>query len=307
LTSSRLLRTKLAKRRVWRRIFLERLTEPLHLNLLSIPVLAFGSYRSKTAWDLVVRQPYAFGVLEAADIALAHGLSAVTLIEVGVASGAGLMNLASIAERVSRETGIRCEVHGFDTGGGMPQPVDYRDHPDLYQSGDFGMDADALRATLPAGTELHLGPLSSTIPDFLERSRASAPIGFVVLDVDYWSSTVDALELFKDKPEQYLPRTVVYVDDIALDGHNSAAGARLAIREFNEATPRRRLEHHAFLENRRIFHRAAWIKQTMFLHVLDHPQRSHVAPVATKRYIENPYLTSPQPKELFHPGRRPAP
>src|SRR5207245_961822 len=120
-------------------------------------------------------------------------------------------------ERVSRETGIRCEVHGFDTGSGMPPPVDYRDHPDLYQQGDFGMDPDVLRATLPAGTELHLGPLSSTIPAFLEGLPASAPIGFVVLDVDYWSSTGEALELFKSEPEHYLPRTVVYVDDIALD------------------------------------------------------------------------------------------
>lgn len=300
-----MLRTKLAKRRVWRRIFLERLTEPLHLNLLSVPVLAFGSFRSKTAWDLVVRQPYAFGALEAADIARASGLSAITLIEVGVASGAGLINLSSIAERVSRETGISCEVHGFDSGIGMPPPTDYRDHPDLYQHGDFGMDAEALLRTLPAGTELHLGPLSSTIPKFLERSRVSAPIGFVALDVDYWSSTVDALELFKGQPENYLPRTIVYVDDIALDSHNSASGARLAIRGFNEAMPRRRLEQHAFLENRRIFRRASWIKQTMFLHVLDHPRRSQPAPVATKRYIENPHLSSAQPRELFHPGRPP--
>src|SRR5205807_4400526 len=135
-----------------------------------------------TAWDLVVRQPYAFGALEAADIGRASGLSAVTLVEIGVASGAGLMNLAYVAERVSKETGIRCEVHGFDSGTGMPPPVDYRDHPDLYQHGDFTMDVHALRAMLPAGTGLHLGPLSSTIPKFLQQLAVSAPIGFVVLD-----------------------------------------------------------------------------------------------------------------------------
>ena len=305
MTASRVLRSKLAKRRVWRRVFLERLTEPLHLNALSLLVLGFGSYRSKTAWDLVVRQPYAFGALEAADIALASGLSAVTLIEVGVASGGGLMNLASIAERVSKETGVRCEVHGFDSGAGMPAAVDYRDHPDLYQEGDFAMDEVALRAALPQGTKLHLGPLSSTIPRFLADASFSAPVGFVALDVDYWSSTVDALELLKGQPESYLPRTVVYVDDVALSEHNSAAGASLAIREFNEATPSRRLERHAFLEDRRIFRNAGWIKQTMFLHVLDHPRRAQPAVVDTKRHMENPYLGTPQPKELFHPGRSP--
>jgi hypothetical protein len=298
-----LLRTKLAKRRVWRRILAERLAEPLHLNLLSLCVLAFGSYRSKIAWDLVVRQHYAFGALEAADIAKACDLSGVTLIEVGVASGAGLMNLALIADRVSKETGIHCEVHGFDSGTGMPAPVDYRDHPNLYAPGDFAMDADALRSVLPAGCELHLGPLNATIPRFLERVRPNAPIGFVALDVDYWSSTVDALELFKDHPEKYLPRTIVYVDDIALVEHNSAAGATLAIAEFNQAMPRRRLEPNTFLENHRIFRRPAWIKQTMFLHVLDHPRRSQPTPPA-KRYIENPYLAVPQPKERFQPETR---
>jgi hypothetical protein len=306
LSTARLLRSKLAKRRIWKRVLAERLAEPLHLNLLSIFVLALGSYRSKVAWDLVVRQHYAFGALEAADIAKACGLSAVTLLEVGVASGAGLMNLALIADQVSKETGIRCEVHGFDSGTGMPAPVDYRDHPDLYAPGDFAMDAEALRSVLPRSCDLHLGPLRSTIPRFLERVRPAAPIGFVALDVDYWSSTADALELFKDCPEKYLPRTVVYVDDIALPDHNSGAGAALAIAEFNRVMPRRRLESHPFLENNRIFRRPAWIKQTMFLHVLDHPWRSEPARAPTKRYIENPYLATPQPEECFHPDTPPA-
>lgn len=300
-----MLRRKLAKRRVWRRIFIERLTEPLHLNLLSVPVLAFGSLRSKIAWDLVVRQQYAFGVLEAVDIARANGASAITLVEIGVSSGAGLLNLASIARRVSLHTGVACEVHGFDSGTGMPAPVDYRDHPDLYQQGDFGMDAQALRTELPPATNLHLGPLASTIPSFLAEVRTEAPIGFVALDVDYWSSTVQALELFKGEPTCYLPRTVVYVDDIALGEHNSAAGARLAITEFNQAMRRRPLEPDPFLETRRVFRRAAWIKQMMFLHVLDHPRRSDIAAVTTKRYIENPYLTGAQPEELFHLPPRP--
>jgi hypothetical protein len=163
------------------------------------------------------------------------------------------------------------------------------------------MDVEALRAMLPAGTQLHLGPLSSTIPRFLERLSGSAPVGFVALDVDYWSSTVQALKLFTGDPEQYLPRTVVYVDDVALDEHNSATGTRLAIAEFNQGMAQRRLEHHDFLENRRIFRRPAWIKQTMFLHVLDHPRRSRVTPSQTKRYIENPYLEGPQPTERFDP------
>src|SRR3954451_22788552 len=143
------LRNKLAQWTRVRRILLERLTEPLHLNLLAIPVLLFGSYRTKIAWDLVIRQQYAYGILRAADLAREQGRDAVTVVEVGVASGAGVMNMALIAENVSRLTGVSITVHGFDTGTGMPAPVDYRDHPDLYAEGDFPMDFGALQTILP--------------------------------------------------------------------------------------------------------------------------------------------------------------
>src|SRR3954453_4089530 len=172
-----LLRQRLRLR--WRRILLERLTEPLHLNLLAIPVALFGSYRTKIAWDLVVRQQYAYGVLRAADLAREQGLDHVTVIELGAANGAGLINMAAIAQRVSRETGVSVVVHGFDTGTGMPPAVDYRDHPDLYAEGDFPMNVDALRRVLPPGVELHLGPLGETVPAFLDTVTRSCPVGFV--------------------------------------------------------------------------------------------------------------------------------
>ncbi len=304
VSNARLLRRKLAKRRVWQRIFVERLTEPVHLNLMSLGVLAFGSFRSKVNWDLVVRPHYAFGVLKAADLALAQGVSRVGLVEFGVASGAGLMNLATIADAVTRETGVHFDVHGFDTGTGMPPAVDYRDHPDLYQEGDFAMDPEGLRAVLPPNAHLHLGPLHKTIPTVL-AAATSAPIGFVSLDVDYYSSTVEALRVFAGPADGYLPLVVVYADDIALDSHNSACGELLAIREFNDATPMRRIEHHPFLENARIFRRPGWLKQILFAHILDHPARSTVAVSAVKRHIENPYLPHEELRENFTPGLSP--
>src|SRR3954454_20879786 len=115
-----LLRNKLRRRDHWRRIFRERLTEPVHLNLLSLLVLLFGSYRMKVSWDLVIRQQYAYGILRAADLAREQGCSRVNVIEVVVAAGAVLMNMAKIAERVTKETGVSIAIHGFDTGSGMP-------------------------------------------------------------------------------------------------------------------------------------------------------------------------------------------
>lgn len=295
----RFLIRKLLKSRIWRRILLERLTEPIHLNLVSLFVLAFGTYRTKIAWDLVVRQPYAYGILKAAELARQHGLDAVTVVEFGVAAGGGLLNMAHIAARVQRETGVALHIHGFDTGSGMPPAVDYRDHPELYQEGDFEMDQVALEAILPPNVTLHIGPLPQRVAEFLDTLGPAAPLGFVSLDVDYYSSTVDALTAFAGPAEKYLPWLVVYVDDISLEPHNSKAGQLCAITEFNDRVPIRQLERHAFFEQWRIFRRASWIRHIMFLHVLDHERRSTPCPRPIKRYIENPYLPHEAQRERF--------
>lgn len=126
------------------RILRERLTEPLHMNLASLFVAAFGSLRAKVACDLVNRPHYAYGLLAAADQAKEAGIDAITAVEFGVAAGEGLLNLCKVAERVSNTTGVRINLVGFDTGRGMPPPVDYRDHPEEFQASDYPMNHDKL-------------------------------------------------------------------------------------------------------------------------------------------------------------------
>lgn len=111
---------KLKNRQVWIRILKERLSEPLHLNFLSILVGLFGSYRAKISFDLVLRQHNSFAILMAADQAQSLGINKIQLLEFGVASGAGLMNMAKIASRVRKVTGVEIKVVGFNTGQGMP-------------------------------------------------------------------------------------------------------------------------------------------------------------------------------------------
>lgn len=278
---------KLTQGYIWERIFLERLTEPLHLNLLSLGVLAFGSFRTRARWDLIVRQHNAFCILKAADAAKGMGLKTVSLVEFGVATGAGLMNMAEIAARVTELTGVEFKLYGFDTGKGMPPARDYRDHPDMYARGDFAMDPEPLRRKLPPNAQLRLGEISDTVDEFLRALPATEPLGYVVVDVDYYYSAVDALRIFAGSPEQYLPLTMVYLDDVWCERHNSACGERLALAEFNRDHPRRLIERHPFFEQSRIFRRARWLGQVYFAHILDHPQRSVVQESEVKRRLEN--------------------
>lgn len=122
--------TKLKQRKIWRKIYVERLSEPLHLNVISLFYVVFGSLSKKIEYDLIVRPHHAFSIWKAAEAAQKMNIKSLTLIEFGVASGAGLMNMAEIAAKVSDRTGISFRILGVDSGKGMPSPESYRDHPE---------------------------------------------------------------------------------------------------------------------------------------------------------------------------------
>jgi hypothetical protein len=172
-----------------RKVFVERLTEPIHLNVLSLFVALFGSYRARVDFDLVIRQQYAFPILYTAESARKYGLEAITIIEFGVAGGGGLFNMCSIAERTRKATGIEFRVVGFDTGKGMPPAIDYRDLPEEFREGDFPIDVELLTRSLPPFAKLVIGDVHDTVPVFLAEVSPNAPIGFVSVDLDYYSST----------------------------------------------------------------------------------------------------------------------
>ena len=219
---------KLTRISSWKRIFLERLTEPVHLNIISLFVLMFGSYRLKTFFDIPIRQHNAFALLKVADFAKNNGIKEVAVVEFGVATGAGLLNLYELSEIVRVETGIKFRIIGLDTGKGMPPPLDYRDHPDIYKQGDFPMNFEALQK-LPSNVELIIRGINETLPILLKSLSSSCPLGYVVLDLDYYSSAVDCLKIFLESNDKYLPNIYLFADDVTYLQHNQWQGELLAI------------------------------------------------------------------------------
>lgn len=260
---------------VWERILRERLAEPLHLNALSLFVALFGSYRARIQFDLVLRQQHAFGLLVAADSARDNGFDTVTAIEMGVANGAGLMNICRIAARITEMTGVKFRIYGFDGGKGLPPPRDYRDHPEYFAEGDFPLQDHAkLANALPSFAKLIIGDISETVPRFVESLDERAPLGFVSIDVDYYWSAKEALNIFSGAAAGYLPRVVLYLDDIAQDGHCRWAGPLLAVEEFNAEHSHRKIGPFNHLRNKRLFKRASWIDHMFSVHVFDHARRA---------------------------------
>src|SRR5207247_1089436 len=143
-----------------------------------------------------------------ADLAKKLGYTEISVIEFGVAGGNGLVLLEKYAEEVAEEIGIAIQVYGFDTGAGLPPPDDYRDLPYHWQPGFFRMDEAALRERL-RNARLILGDIRETSATFFDTHRP-APIAAVLHDMDFYSSTRVALDMFHADEKHRLPRIFCY-------------------------------------------------------------------------------------------------
>ena len=131
------------------------------------------------------------------------------------------------------------------------------------------MDLNALRRRLDDRTQLVIGDLRDSIPDFAEQ--LTHPIGFASVDVDLYSSTKSVLELFSGPGRRLLRRTYLYFDDVADPKANffhRFAGELLAISEFNCASADVKIDRWRGLRGGRIFPESDWIEKMYIAHDL---------------------------------------
>jgi hypothetical protein len=234
--------------------------------------LGTASLPSKIEYDLFERPHYAYCLVNAARLARALGVPRISALEFGVAGGRGLLALEALCPEIEKTYGVEIEIWGFDTGEGLPEPVDYRDLPYIWKAGFYRMDKAALKARLKR-SRLVFGDVKDTVPVFFETHRP-APVGAAFFDLDFWSSTRDSLGIFAGPPETMLPRVFCYCDDvISSEGGgilSEDVGQLRAIADYNAAETPRRLRRIAGLaEKRRV--RAVWPHQIYVHHAFDHP------------------------------------
>lgn len=190
---------------------------------------AFWKERYKEA--KLPRMHYAYCIYLAALEAKALGYSSVSVIEFGVAGGNGLVNCEFHAKEISRILGIEIEVYGFDSAEGLPHKnLGYKDLINVFPGGSYYMNQDLLNERLQF-SKLILGNIEETIRHFI-TSYTPAPIGCILIDVDYYSSTIPILKFLENDNEYFLPRVQMYFDDILPE--YEFQGETLAIKEFNE-------------------------------------------------------------------------
>ncbi len=231
-----------------------------------------GSYGARIRAGAVQRPAYGWCVYHAALEAKALGHSAVTVAEVGVAKGGGLLCLCHHAHEVREELGVEVVLVGFDSGEGLPASGDPRDVGYFWRPGEYRMDREGLEKQLSGRAQLILGDVARTTP--LWTSRTDAPLGAVMFDLDLYSSTTASFALLTK--DNILPRIWCYFDDVAGGPENALTdkiGEREAIRQFNLMSERGVLHDHlspAFTFKGMV--PEFWHSHIYLYHRLSHPQ-----------------------------------
>lgn len=231
--------------------------------------LSIGSLDFRLALNALDRPQYAFGVKQAIYLASKLKHPKVSVIEFGVGTGGGLLALEAYAAALSDRAGIEVEVYGFDLGKGLPAPSDYRDLGYVWKRSAYQMDVEGLKKRLKSA-KLLLGDVHDTVTEFLRTEHA--PIGFISFDLDYYSSTIAAFQVFSGADNSLLPRVVCYFDDVVSDGHQlhcDRVGELLAIDEFNRNENSGHTLAPFGLMSDQVFP-AAWMQQLWVYHRFQH-------------------------------------
>ena len=234
--------------------------------------LSLFSYRDRLRICAVERPHYGHCIYEAAQLATRLNYSKMSVVEFGCGGGNGLLNAEMHITEIERIFPVEIELYGFDTGAGLPQAQDYRDFPHYFRPGLYDMNPGVLKQKLKRA-KLVLGDVKDTCRTFFSEYDPP-PIGCVFHDLDFYSSTRDALTLFEADPAHFLPRIFMYFDDII--GNNTwlvseFAGELLAIDEFNRKHSLKKIA-----ANRSIPlaypDQLPWPHQIYIYHDFDHPK-----------------------------------
>jgi hypothetical protein len=279
--SSQLLRSSARSVKTW--ILYPKSNERRRWSKFAYPHLNVAMLDIIEETKLEPRPNYTWGVLHAAHLARAVGINSISVIEFGVAGGEGLIYLEDTADKVEKRMGVGIDVYGFDTGKGLPKPVDYRDLPDLYEPGTYPMDQEALKKRLRRA-KLILGMIKDTLAGFI--ASKPAPVGFVSIDLDLYSSTMDAFKLFEADHTILLPRIHCYMDDIMGFTFSEFTGERRAVNDFNALHEMKKISPifgmKYFVPVR--FRDSSWAESFFLAHFFDHPLYAHDGGLVSEKH-----------------------
>jgi hypothetical protein len=196
--------------------------KPLRVVILKYLSLKYKTFRPH--YETILYQ----SCLEAKKL----GYNEVSILELGVAGGNGIISLENYKKKIEKFLNIKITIYGFDNIEGLPEPKSYKDLPFLWKKGLFTLDKILLKKKIDS--QIICGDIENTLDEFVTLSPKN--ISAIFFDLDYYSSTKSFLKQIKKLQNFLSPRVYCYFDDIfdvsyAICEFN---GERLAIKEFNE-------------------------------------------------------------------------
>ena len=194
---------------------------------------------------------YIIGIAIAAFLGVRSGNREISVVEFGVGRGGGMISMLKISRIFSKVLNMKIRVVGVDNGKGLPRPKDSRDHPEIWREGEFRLsDSDMLprlkRLLSNKKARIVIGDLETDMERIAASvSDGSTQVGFISIDVDYYSSTKPILDwISRSDTRSFIDYCPIYFDDTeSLWSFNRFSGQELAIQEFNKMSNRFYLEN----------------------------------------------------------------
>lgn len=109
--------------------------KPLRVAFLKYLSLIFKTFRPH----------YETILLESAKEAKRLGYKEISVLELGVAGGNGIISLENYKKKITKLTGVEINIFGFDYGEGLPYSTNKFDLPFFWSGGDYKIDKEKLK------------------------------------------------------------------------------------------------------------------------------------------------------------------
>ena len=195
--------------------------KPLRIAFLKYLTLKFKTFRPH--YETILLE----SVLEAKKI----GYKKVSVLELGVAGGNGIIALEKYKKKIEKYTNVEIKIYGFDTGEGLPETKNNFDLPFIWSGGNYKINKEKLNEKIKS--KIFFGDIKYTFEEFIKTNPDL--IISIFFDLDYYSSTKNFLNQIPKFKNFFCPRVYCYFDDIFDTNHhiNEHNGELLAINEFN--------------------------------------------------------------------------
>ena len=229
---------------------------------LRVAILKYLSVKYKT-----FRPHYETILYESCIEAKKLGYNEVSILELGVAGGNGIISLEKYKNKIEKFLEIKINIYGFDSGEGMPNTELYQDLKYIWKPGFFKINKKVLEERIKS--KIFYGDIKNTVDQFLTHSPKN--ISAIFFDLDYYSSTKNFLDQIKKMHGYLCPRVYCYFDDV-FDVNLSICkynGELLAIEEFNKENNNSKIA--ISLDNIKHFKFPLAKNMVHIMHNFDHP------------------------------------